>query len=107
MTKAEIVSEIANRTGIEKGTILKVFQASIDVIRDSLCECNNVYLRGFGTFLIRVRAKKTARNISQNTAIEIPAHAFATFKPAKPFADAVKKIPPEQVENPEKKSKKK
>ncbi len=90
MTKAEIVNEIAKNTGIEKVTVLKTVEAFMDSVKNSLEEGNNVYFRGFGSFILKKRAEKTARNISKNTTIVIPEHFIPFFKPAKPFATKVK-----------------
>ena len=90
MTKAEIVNEISRNTGIEKSAVLKTVEAFMDTVKDSLVDGENVYLRGFGSFIIKKRAKKTARNISKNTAIIIPAHNVPSFKPAKEFLAKVK-----------------
>jgi DNA-binding protein HU-beta len=91
MTKADIVSEIAKKTGIEKTTVLDVVESYMDVVKKSLGEGENVYLRGFGSFIVKKRAQKTARNISKNTTIIIPAHNIPVFKPAKTFTIAIKK----------------
>ncbi|MFV0483322.1 MAG: HU family DNA-binding protein [Bacteroidales bacterium] len=90
MTKADIVNEISRKTGIEKATILKTVEAFMESIRVSLAEGTNVYLRGFGSFVVKERAEKTARNISKNTTIIIPAHYIPAFKPSKSFVDKVK-----------------
>ncbi|NVN95447.1 MAG: integration host factor subunit beta [Bacteroidetes bacterium] len=90
MTKAEIVAEIANKTGIEKVSIQATVEAFMDSIKSSLGKGENVYLRGFGSFIIKQRAKKTGRNISKNTTIIIPAHKIPSFKPAKTFVTEVK-----------------
>lgn len=90
MTKAEIVSNIAKNTGIEKMAVLTVVEEIMTVIKDSLSEGENVYLRGFGSFIIRKRAEKTGRNISKNTTVIIPAHNIPAFKPAKSFMVDVK-----------------
>jgi len=90
MTKAEIVAEIANKTGIEKVSIQATVEAFMDSIKNSLEKGENVYLRGFGSFIIKQRAKKTGRNISKNTTIIIPAHKIPSFKPAKTFVTEVK-----------------
>ena len=90
MTKADIVSEIAKSTGVEKVQVQAVVEAFMESIKDSLIENNNVYLRGFGSFIIKKRAKKVARNISKNTTITIPEHNIPAFKPAKSFASKVK-----------------
>ncbi|MFZ2338879.1 MAG: HU family DNA-binding protein [Bacteroidales bacterium] len=90
MTKADIVNEIAKNTGIEKVTVQKTVEAFMDTIKHSMVSGNNVYLRGFGSFIVKKRAKKTARNISKNTTIIIPAHNIPSFKPAKTFITKVK-----------------
>ena len=91
MTKAEIVNEIANNTGVDKVTVLRVVESFMDEVRNSLSSNENVYLRGFGSFVVKQRAEKVARNISRNTTITIPAHSIPSFKPAKTFVEAVKK----------------
>ena len=90
MTKADIVSEIAKSTGVEKVQVQAIVEAFMDSIKTSLTNKNNVYLRGFGSFIVNKRAKKVARNISQNTTITIPEHNIPAFKPAKSFAAKVK-----------------
>ncbi len=89
MTKAEIVNEIAKTTGIDKAGVLAVVEQFISVVKDSLAHGENVYLRGFGSFIVKERAEKTARNISRSTTIVIPAHKVPTFKPAKCFMEEV------------------
>jgi DNA-binding protein HU-beta len=91
MTKADIVNEVAKNTGIDKATVLKTVESFMDVVKASLSKNENVYLRGFGSFIVKMRAQKTARNISKNTTIIIPAHAIPAFKPAKTFINQVKK----------------
>jgi len=90
MTKADIVNEIAKNTGIDKSTVLTTVEAFMETVKDSLSKNENVYLRGFGSFIIKERAEKTARNISKNTTIIIPAHNIPSFKPAKTFVSVVK-----------------
>ncbi len=90
MTKADIVNEISKNTGIDKATVLTTVEAFMDAVKKSLAEDENVYLRGFGSFIIKERAEKTARNISKNTTIIIPAHKIPAFKPAKTFVSVVK-----------------
>lgn len=90
MAKAEIVSQIAEKTGVEKQIVLTVVEGFMDQVRNSLIDGEPVYLRGFGTFALKQRAAKTARNISTNTAIIVPAHKIPAFKPAKEFAAKVK-----------------
>jgi len=91
MTKADIVNEISKETGIEKVTVQKAVEAFMETVKDSLVDGKNVYLRGFGSFVVKKRAEKTARNISRNTTIIIPAHNIPSFKPAKTFVSKVKK----------------
>ncbi len=91
MTKAEVINEIVNRTGIGKAEVQQTVETFFKVMKTSMIEGNNVYFRGFGSFVLKKRAKKIARNISKNTAMEIPAHYIPKFKPAKTFADKVKK----------------
>ncbi len=90
MTKAEIVAEIANKTGIEKVAVQATVEAFMDSIKNSMSTGENVYLRGFGSFIIKKRAEKTGRNISKNTTLIIPAHNIPAFKPAKTFVNKVK-----------------
>jgi DNA-binding protein HU-beta len=90
MTKAEIVAEIANKTGIEKVAVQATVEAFMESLKNSLVSGQNVYLRGFGSFIIKKRAAKTGRNISKNTTIIIPAHNIPSFKPAKTFVNKVK-----------------
>ena len=90
MTKADIVSEIAKKTGVEKTQIQTIVEAFMDEVKGSLEREENVYLRGFGSFIIKKRAEKVARNISKNTTITIPAHNIPAFKPAKSFASKIK-----------------
>lgn len=90
MTKADIVAEIAEKTGLEKVDVQTTVEAFMKEVKESLESGENVYLRGFGSFIIKERAKKTGRNISTNTTIIIPAHNIPSFKPAKVFVDGVK-----------------
>ncbi len=90
MTKADIVSEISKKTGIEKVTVQKTVEAFMDSIKFSMMDNKNVYLRGFGSFIVKKRAAKTARNISKNTTIMIPEHFIPAFKPSKTFVGEVK-----------------
>mgnify|MGYP004443091039 CR=1 FL=1 len=93
MTKAEVVNEIARQTGIERNDAMKVVESFMQVVKNSLINENeNVYLRGFGSFILKHRAKKTARNISQHTTVIIDEHNIPAFKPAKEFIDAVSKL---------------
>ena len=90
MTKADIVSEVSKSTGIEKITVQKAVEAFMESVKGSLAKNQNVYLRGFGSFIVKERAQKTARNISKNTSIIIPAHNIPAFKPARTFVTKVK-----------------
>ena len=91
MTKAEIVANISEKSGIEKADVLRVVEDLMVEVKDSLNQGNNVYLRGFGSFIVKERAEKTGRNISKNTTIKIPAHNIPAFKHAKVFVESVKK----------------
>ena len=90
MTKAEIVSEIVQETGLERAEVLRLVEVFMTTIKSSLSKGKNVYLRGFGSFVVKERAQKTGRNISKNTSIIIPAHNIPAFKPAKTFVEDVK-----------------
>ncbi|MBR7068722.1 MAG: integration host factor subunit beta [Bacteroidales bacterium] len=90
MTKADIVNEISKSTGIEKVTVQRAIEAFMEAVKDSMVKEKNVYLRGFGSFVVKKRAKKTARNISKNTTIVIPEHFVPSFKPAKSFVNKIK-----------------
>ena len=85
MTKADIVTEISRKTGLEKAAVLTVVEEFMTTVKESMGAGNNVYLRGFGSFVVKTRKEKTARNISKNTAIKIPEHKVPTFKPSKVF----------------------
>ena len=90
MTKADIVSKISDKLGIEKGDVQATVESFMEEVKASLEGGDNDYLRGFGSFIIKTRAEKTGRNISKNTTIKIPAHNVPAFKPAKVFVDGVK-----------------
>ena len=92
MTKADIVNEISKGTGIDKATVLSTVESFMEVVKKSLTSDENVYLRGFGSFIVKRRAQKTARNISKNTTIIIPEHNIPAFKPAKTFVAKVSKL---------------
>ena len=94
MTKADIVNSIADKSGIEKVDVLNVVEAFMSTVRGSLEKGENVYLRGFGSYIVKTRAEKTGRNILKNQAIIISAHNIPAFKPAKSFVERVKtKVP--------------
>jgi DNA-binding protein HU-beta len=90
MTKADIVSKISDKSGIEKTDVLTVVESFMAEVKGALEQGDNVYLRGFGSFIIKTRAEKTGRNISKNTTIKIPANNIPSFKPAKTFTEGVK-----------------
>ena len=88
MTKADIINKIAESTGLQKKDVSVVVESFMENIKDSLLSNKeNVYLRGFGSFNIKHRAAKTARNISKNTTLTIPAHDLPSFKPSKSFIE--------------------
>lgn len=90
MTKAEVISEIADKTGIEKADVAHTVEAFFTVVKNSMAKGENIYVRGFGSFVNKKRAKKTARNISKNTAMVIDEHYVPSFKPAKVFVEKIK-----------------
>ncbi len=91
MTKAELVSKVAMQTGYDKTTILNVLESGMGVIKKSVASGENVYLRGFGSFITKVRAEKIARNITKSTSIVVPEHKIPAFKPAREFSVDVRK----------------
>ena len=90
VTKAEVISEIADKTGIEKSDVAATVEAFFKVVKDSMADGNNIYVRGFGSFVNKKRAKKVARNISKNTSIIIDEHFIPSFKPSKTFVAKIK-----------------
>ena len=90
MTKADVIAEISDKTGIEKADVTHTLEMFFSVIKNSLAEGENIYVRGFGSFINKKRAKKVARNISKNTAMVIDEHFIPSFKPAKVFVEQVK-----------------
>lgn len=90
MTKADIVTNISDKLGIDKADIQSTIEKFMIEVKGSLEKGENVYLRGFGSFIIKTRAEKTGRNISKNTAVKIPAHNIPAFKPSKVFVNGVK-----------------
>ncbi len=90
MTKEDIISEIAKETGIDKIKVRRIVESFMGSVKDSLARKDNVYLRGFGSFIIKKRARKIARNISKNTSIIVPEHFIPFFKPSKSFVGKVK-----------------
>ena len=94
MTKADIVKNISDKTGMDKSDVQMIAEKLMDEVKDSLKKNENVYLRGFGSFIIKKRAEKTGRNISKNIAVVIPAHNIPAFKPSKTFVNSVKQNVP-------------
>ena len=90
MTKADVVNDIANKTGIEKVDVQRVVETFFDVMKDTMADGKNVYFRGFGSFVVRKRARKVARNIAKNTSMIIEPHYVPSFKPSKTFIGQVK-----------------
>lgn len=90
MTKQDIVNQIAKDTGVEKAQVQTIVEAFMENVKDSMAKKNNVYLRGFGSFIVKQRAEKTARNISKNTSMTIPSHNVPAFKPCKEFMASVR-----------------
>lgn len=91
MTKADIVKEIAKETGVESSVALAVVESFMGTVKKNMINGEEVFLRGFGSFILKQRAEKTARNISKNTTMVIPAHDIPYFKPCKEFMEAVAK----------------
>ena len=90
MTKAEVITEIANQTGIDKGDVSATVEAFFKVVKNKMAAGENIYVRGFGSFVNRKRASKIGRDISKNTAIEIEEHFIPSFKPSKSFVEKIK-----------------
>lgn len=91
MTKADVVSKISEQTGINKSDVLITVESFVNVLKSLMEDGDDVFIRGFGSFVNKKRARKVARNISKNTAIVVEAHYVPTFKPAKEFVEKVKK----------------
>ena len=90
MTKADVINEISEKTGIDKADVQVTVEAFFSVIKNSMAEGENIYVRGFGSFINKKRAKKVARNISKNTAMIIEEHFVPSFKPSKIFTDKIR-----------------
>ena len=90
MTKADVIAEIAEKTGIDKADVSTTVEAFFSVVKNSMANGENIYVRGFGSFVNKKRAKKIARNISRNTAIIIDEHYIPSFKPSKVFIEKIK-----------------
>ena len=91
MTKLELIKEICKRTGVDNASVTNTIEAMMSVMKDTMSQGECIYLRGFGSFILKHRAQKTARNISKNQTIIVPAHDLPAFKPCKDFADMLKK----------------
>lgn len=92
MRKADLINSIAEKTGIPKVDVLVTMETMFKEVKESLAKGENIYIRGFGSFITKKRAAKIGRNIKKNTAVPIPAHFIPAFKPAKEFVHEVKKL---------------
>jgi DNA-binding protein HU-beta len=90
MTKAEIINKIVAETGLEKPEVIAVVESLMESMKNSMAEGNEIFLRGFGSFILKKRARKVARNITKGTSIDVPAHVIPAFKPAKEFLEEVR-----------------
>ncbi len=90
MTKADMINRIAEKTGVPKVDVLVTMEAFFKEVKGTLEQGEAVHVRGFGSFMLKRRAAKTARNIRQNTAVHIPEHTIPSFKPSVEFMDLVK-----------------
>ena len=90
MTKAEVIAEIASQTGIDKGDVTTTVEAFFKVVKNKMAEGENIYVRGFGSFVNKKRARKVGRDISKNTSITIDEHYVPSFKPSKTFVEKIK-----------------
>ncbi|MCO6358877.1 DNA-binding protein HU-beta [Roseivirga pacifica] len=90
MTKADVINQIAEKTGIDRSDVTTTVETLFTVVKDSMADGENIYVRGFGSFVNKKRAKKIARNISKNTAIVIDEHFVPSFKPSKVFIEQIK-----------------
>ena len=90
MTKAEVITQIADQTGLDKADVQIAVEAFVSVVKNSMADGDNIYIRGFGSFVNKKRAKKIARDILKNTAIVIDEHYVPSFKPSKVFVEKVK-----------------
>ena len=94
MTKADLVKNISDKTGMDKSDVQMIAEKFMNEVKNSLKNNENVYIRGFGSFIVKTRAEKTGRNISKNIAVVIPAHNIPAFKPSKTFVNSVKQNVP-------------
>jgi DNA-binding protein HU-beta len=99
MTKAEIISQITEKTGIDKSEVSTAVEAFISTVKDSMAQGNDIFIRGFGSFINKKKAQKVARNISKNTAMIIPEHFAPKFKPSPDFIDLIKNSKSHQLKN--------
>jgi DNA-binding protein HU-beta len=90
VTKADVINEIAEKTGVDKADVTASVEAFFSVVKSSMANGHNIYIRGFGSFVNKKRKKKIARNISRNTALVIDEHYIPSFKPAKIFVNKIK-----------------
>jgi DNA-binding protein HU-beta len=90
VTKAEVINEIAEKTGVDKADVQTTVEAFFTVVKESMAQGDNIYVRGFGSFINKKRARKVARNISKNTALIIDEHYIPSFKPSKIFLEKIK-----------------
>ena len=90
MTKADVINEISDKTGIDRLDVQATIEAFFSVVKNSMVEGENIYVRGFGSFVNKKRARKIARNISKNTAIVIDEHYIPSFKPSKVFIEKIR-----------------
>lgn len=98
MRKSELIHQISAKTGIPKVDVIVTLETLFHEIREKLTQGENVYIRGFGSFVVKKRAAKIGRNIKRNTAVVIPEHFVPAFKPAQEFLDEIKKMDPESIE---------
>ena len=90
MTKAEVISIVADKTGLNKESVSVALEGFFEAVKDSLADGEAIYVRGFGSFVNKKRAAKKARNISKNITVEVPEHFIPSFKPSKEFTEQVK-----------------
>jgi DNA-binding protein HU-beta len=92
VTKADVIAEITSKTGIDKKDVSETLESFFEVVKNNLANQENIYVRGFGSFILKKRAAKLGRNIKRNTTVNIPEHHIPSFKPGKEFMQEVKKI---------------
>lgn len=98
MKKADLINQIAEQTGVPKVDVLVSLESFFVNVKQTLAEGENIYIRGFGSFITKKRAAKVGRNIKKNTSVYIPEHFIPAFKPAKEFVDEVKKLETSNIE---------